>query len=187
MEIDVIHANSPQAKGRIERLFKTLQDRLVKELRLYGAKTLEEANECLKRYLPKYNKKFIVIPRGKENLHRVLPDGLNLDEILSIKTEHPLRNDFTIVHNKKLYQVLGKTAAQKVEVQERINGQMLIVYKSQRLKYKEINARAKKIIEQVKKAKIRRRYVPPENAPWRRFKINTKPLKQRESTFIQKS
>jgi len=182
--VEVLHANSPQAKGRIERLFKTFQDRLVKELRLCGAKTLEEANQCLDEYLPKYNKKFMVEAREKGNLHRDVPEGLNLDDILCIKKEHPLRNDFTIVHDKKLYQVLDKTAACKVEVQERVNGQMLIIYKGQRLKYKEIDARPKKVIEQVKKVNIRKRYVPPANAPWRRFKINAKPSKRKELIFI---
>ena len=182
--VDVIHANSPQAKGRIERLFKTFQDRLVKELRLCGAKTLEEANDCLKQYLPKFNKKFMVTPKEKGNVHRPVPKGLNLDEILCIKTKHPLRNDFTIVHDKKLYQVLDKTSARKVEVQERVNGQMLIIYKGQRLKYKEIDSRPEKIIAQIKKVKTRRRYVPPANAPWRRFKINAKPSKRKELAFI---
>lgn len=183
LEVEILHANSPQAKGRIERLFKTFQDRLVKELRLYGAKTLEEANQCLDEYLPKYNKKFMVEAREKGNLHRVVPRGLNLDEILCIKTEHPLRNDFTIVHDKKLYQVLDKTVARRVEVQERVNGQMLIIFKGQRLKYKEIDTRPKKIIEQVKKVKMRMRYVPPANAPWRRFKINTRPQKRKGLAF----
>ena len=180
--VDVIHANSPQAKGRIERLFKTFQDRVVKELRLCGAKTLEEANECLKQYLPKYNKKFMVIPREKSNLHRTVDQGVNLDEILCIKTKHPLRNDFTVIHEKRLYQVLEKTNARKVEVQERVNGQMVIMYKGQRLKYREILARPKKVMEQVKK--VKRRYVPPANAPWRNFKINTKPAKRKELAFI---
>lgn len=180
--VEVLHANSPQAKGRIERLFKTFQDRLVKELRLFGAKTLEEANKCLDEYLPKYNKKFMIEAREKGNLHRAVPRGLKLDEILCIKTEHPLRNDFTIVHDKKLYQVLDKTAARKVEVQERVNGQMLIVYKEQRLRYKEISKKLEKVI--IKKVKIRRRYIPPANAPWRRFKINAKPLKREELAFI---
>jgi len=182
--VEVLHANSPQAKGRIERLFKTFQDRLVKELRLCGAKTLEEANQCLDEYLPKYNKRFMVEAREKGNLHRAVPKGLNLDEILCIKTEHPLRNDFTIVHNKRLYQVLDKTAARKIEVQERVNGQMLIIYKSQRLKYKEIDTRPEKVIDRAKKVKLRKRYVPPLNAPWRRFKINTKPSKRKELAFI---
>lgn len=182
--VEVLHANSPQAKGRIERLFKTFQDRLVKELRLCGAKTLEEANQCLDEYLPKYNKKFMVEAREKGNLHRDVPKGLNLDEILCIKKGHPLRNDFTIVHDKKLYQVLDKTAARKVEVQERVNGQMLIIYKGERLKYKEIDTRPNKVVEQVKKVTIRKRYVPPANAPWRRFKINAKPSKRKELAFI---
>ncbi len=70
--VEVKHANSPQAKGRIERLFGTLQDRLVKEMRLRGIRTLEEANIFLEEYLPIYNRKFSVSPKERDNLHRPL-------------------------------------------------------------------------------------------------------------------
>ena len=96
--VEVSHAHSPQAKGRIERLFRTFQDRVVKEIRLKGIKTIEEANKFLVSYLPLYNKKFAVKPKEKENIHRDIPKGMNLDRILCIKTERTLRNDFTIIN-----------------------------------------------------------------------------------------
>ena len=64
--VEVSHAHSPQAKGRIERLFRTFQDRVVKEMRLRGIKTIEEANKFLLSYLPFYNKKFAVKPKEKK-------------------------------------------------------------------------------------------------------------------------
>jgi hypothetical protein len=70
LEVKVIHATSPQAKGRVERLFGTLQDRLVKEMRLRGIRTIEEGNGFLKQYLPVYNRRFSVPPRERDNLHR---------------------------------------------------------------------------------------------------------------------
>src|SRR4030042_6235159 len=79
LEVKVIHANSPQAKGRVERLFGTLQDRLVKEMRLRGIQAIEEGNAFLKQYLPIYNRRFSVPPRERDNVHRSLPKGFNLD------------------------------------------------------------------------------------------------------------
>lgn len=168
--VRVIHAQSAPAKGRVERLFKTFQDRLVKELRLCKAKTLEEANACLEGYLPKFNRKFSVEPREKGNLHRRVAKGLKLDEILCIRTRHPVRNDFTIVHNKQWYQVLDRTNAHEAIVQERIDGKMFIVANGKRLRYKAINQRPKK--EVAKKAvKARKRYIPPPDCKWRKFKL----------------
>ncbi|MFH1563551.1 MAG: ISNCY family transposase [Nitrospirota bacterium] len=103
--VEVIHANSPQAKGRIERLFRTFQDRVIKEMRLVGIDTKEEANKFLEGYLPLYNKRFSIVLSRESNLHRRLPVEMNLDSILSIKTKRVLRNDFTITHNKQLYQI----------------------------------------------------------------------------------
>ena len=138
MVVEVIHANSPQAKGRIERLFKTLQDRLVKEMRLRGIKTIEQGNKFLEQYLPRYNKRFAVKPQRDENLHREIPEDLNMDKILRIKTERALRNDFTVGHNKKLYQIEDKIRAKKIAVEEKIDGTMAITYKGASLRFKEI-------------------------------------------------
>ena len=165
LSIEIIHANSPQAKGRIERSFKTYQDRLIKEMRLRGISTIEEANKFLKEFLPKHNKRFSLKPTKEGNLHRPLPKSIDLDAILCIKTEHPVRGDFTIVHNKKLYQILDKTIARKVTVQERINGKVHIVYKGRRLRYKVITTRPPK---EKPKPKPRKIYRPPLEHPWKR-------------------
>jgi hypothetical protein len=128
--VEVSHAHSPQAKGRIERLFRTLQDRLVKEMRLRGIRTIEQGNQFLEEYLALYNKRFSVCPKEKDDFHRPLPKGVDLDAILCIKTERALRNDFTVAHNRKLYQVEEMIKASKVMVQDRIDGSMVMIQRS---------------------------------------------------------
>lgn len=98
--IEVIHAHSPQAKGRIERLFGVLQVRLVKEMRLRGIKTKDEANAFLWEYLPTYNRRFRVTPANKTDVH-VKPERYfnpvrqtgGMDRYLCIRTERTVRND----------------------------------------------------------------------------------------------
>lgn len=163
--IKVIHANSAQAKGRVERSFKTDQDRLVKELRLAGISTIKEANKFLKSYWPKHNKRFSVKPLKEANLHRPLPKDTDIDAILCRKTEHPLRNDFTIVHDKKLYQILDNAVGKKVIVEERISGARYITYNGRRLKYKQIYVRPAKERPESKPRKI---YRPSMDHPWKK-------------------
>ncbi len=162
--IRIIYANSPQAKGRAERSFRTDQDRLIKLMRLAKIKTKEEANKFLKTYWPKHNQRFSRKPLKEGNMHRPAPEGLDLDAILCRKTEHPLRNDFTIIHDKKLYQVLDKGLGKKVTVEERINGKLYIIYKERRLKYKEITVRPEKEKPKPKARKIIR---PSPEHPWK--------------------
>jgi hypothetical protein len=171
--VEVIHANSPQAKGRVERLFRTLQDRLVKEMRLRGIRTIEEANRFLKEYLPLYNRRFSIRPKEGNNLHRPLPKGLNLDAILCIKTERTLRNDFTVAHNRKLYQIQDRTKASKVMVHEQIDGAMRILYQDQVLRFSEITTRPVK--EEKAPVLVGRRKPPTPTAdhPWRSFKFGS--------------
>jgi hypothetical protein len=169
--VEVLHAHSPQAKGRIERLFRTLQDRLVKEMRLRGIRTLEEANRFLEEYLPVYNRRFSVCPKGKDNFHRPLPKGLVLDTILCIKTERSLRNDFTVAHNRKLYQIEDTVKASKVTVQERVDGSMIMTHQGRSLRFKEITERPVREKPQVVLMRTRKPYIPPADHPWRKFKI----------------
>jgi len=167
--IEVIHANSPQAKGRVERLFKTLQDRLVREMRLLGIKNVDEANEFLKTYLPKYNRKFKKRAASEADLHRPAPHNRELDRMLCIKEERTVKNDFTIAHNGKLYQIEQATRAEKVTVEERLDGTLHISYKGQDLRYREItkmSARetpAAPLLIQEKKP-----WVPSTDHPWRK-------------------
>jgi transposase len=177
--VEVIHAHSPQAKGRIERLFGTLQDRLVKEMRLRGIRTLEEANQFLEDYLPLYNRKFSVCPKEGDNFHRPLPKGLALDTILCIKTERALRNDFTVAHNKSLYQIEDTIKASKVMVQERVDGSMIMAYKGRSLRFKEIIERPVREKTQVVLMRTRKPRIPSADHPWRRsFKFGIHPYER---------
>src|SRR5450759_4652562 len=92
-----IAAHSPQAKGRIERLFETLQDRLVKEMRLAGIDTLEAANRFLElRFIPEWEQRFTVAPRQPRNAHRRLGPEHRLEEILSMRAARKVAQDHTV-------------------------------------------------------------------------------------------
>ena len=168
--IELIHAHSPQAKGRVERVFRTHQHRLVKELRLAGAKTCVQANAVLGRYLQPFNCKFRVSAVKKGDWHRSPDPKTNLNEILSVQTKHPLRNDRTIIHNKCWFQVLTKTRAENVIVHEYIDGDMDIKSGQARLAYRPIQGPPLKKTEANKPHKIRtrRRFLPPGSDYWRR-------------------
>lgn len=169
--VKVIHADSPQAKGRVERLFRTLQDRLVKEMRLEKISTIEDANKFLSRYLSKHNKKFAVKPAKQSDLHREIPKNTNLDRILCRKTQRVLRNDLTVEYNNKLYQIKDKVNARKIVIEERINGTKIMTYKNKVLKFKEITLRAKKQQKPVRKdLKKGQLYTPPVDHPCNKVK-----------------
>ena len=169
--VEVIHAHSAQAKGRIERLFGTLQDRLVKEMRLRGVKSIEEANGFLEGYWPIYNRKFAVGAREQGDLHRSLPRGLNLDHILCVKAGRALRNDFTVAYNKKLYQIEDQVRAAKVQVHERPDGSIVILSKDRSLKYREILTRPVKEKKLPLKIASKKITIPPKDHYWRNFKF----------------
>jgi hypothetical protein len=166
--VDVIHANSPQAKGRIERSFKTHQDRLVKELRLANISTIKDANILLGSYIGRHNAKFAVTALKPTNLHRPVPKDIDLDRVFSIKDKAALRNDFTIQHNNRFYQILEPTQAKEVTVEERLNGKLYIYYKDSQLKYKLIDKRPQKPKQKLKQRKPR--YILPHDHPYRLFR-----------------
>ena len=169
LEIEIIHANSPQAKGRVERLFRTLQDRLVKEMRLAKVKSIDEANEFLKSFLPKYNRKFKKPAASKADLHRPAPHRRDLDSILCIKEERTIRNDFTVIHNRTLYQIEKATRAKKILIEERLDGSLHITYNGQDLKYRQITAASVKEKPQSSPSELDRQpWIPPANHPWRK-------------------
>lgn len=136
--VEVIHAYSPQAKGRIERAFGTLQDRLVKEMRLHGITTMEQANQFLEAYWPRFNRQFRVCPANPTNAHVRLPARFNLDAYLCIKITRTLAKDNTIAHYGKLYQIETPVHSKKVIIHHRIDGSMRILSKTLNLKYHEI-------------------------------------------------
>lgn len=174
--VKVIHANSPQAKGRIERAFGTLQDRLIKEMRLAGISTKEEANEFLEMYLPLYNKRFGKEPRKKADLHRRLPKGIRLRDIFCIKGRRTITNAYTIKWKGRLFLIDSPTIAMRrreVEVREHFDGKREIKFNGRYLKFKEsINLKpvkepkAKKL--KAEPVKRRGKYIPPATHPWKR-------------------
>ena len=168
--VRVIHADSPQAKGRIERLFRTFQDRLVKEMRLVGVSSIEEGNRFLEGYLPVYNKRFRVLPVGKADLHRPVPKSVRLERVLCRKTERFLRNDFTVAHNGKLYQVEERTRAKTVVVEDRLDGTMAIMHKDRSFRFREITKRPQRE-EKAKPVRLRRVYIPPPDHPLKRYRM----------------
>ena len=172
--VRVIHAYSPQAKGRIERLFKTLQDRLIKEMRLKGIRTKDEANEFLKHYLKGHNKRFVFKPAKEGDLHRGIPKDADIDRILCIKTKRTLRNDFTISHDGNLYQITERVNGKEVIVEERVDGSMHIICDNRRLKFKEITSRPvrDKVTEpKTIQSKPKKVCIPPKEHPWRKYPV----------------
>jgi len=170
--VGVIHAFSPQAKGRIERLFGTLQDRLVKEMRLRAINTIEDANRFLTEYLPVHNKKFMVVPAAKDDMHRPIPKEIELDKILCIKTERTVKNDNTIAHNGQLYQIEERIVSKKVTFEEKINGKIIVVCEGKSLRYRPINERPAPKEKQPVIRKKRTPYIIPKDHPWRKFDVN---------------
>ncbi len=169
LEVHLIHAQSAPAKGRIERLFKTLQDRLVKEMRLRGLKSIAEGNEFLGHYLSVFNKCFNVVALKTEDLHRPLPPGIDLVRVFSIRTPRVLRNDFTVVHEGKLYQIEDNVRTKEVIIEEPIGGGSLrITYKNRVLRFRQIIQRP------LKKQELRKsRYRKPAamDNTWRMFRL----------------
>lgn len=175
--VRVIHANSPQAKGRIERKFRVFQDRLIKEMRLAGIKTKDEANEFLKEYLPKHNRRFSVLPLKQGDLHRKkIPPEKELKKILCIKTKRGIRSDSVIRHNNRFYQLkdLPTRRITSVIVEDRLDGSMRVRNNGSYLKYKEIKPALIRRPPANKKAKAKRPrkvYIPPKDHPWRKFRL----------------
>lgn len=166
--VEVIHAWSPQAKGRVERLFGVLQDRLIKEMRLKGIKTKDEGNEFLREYLPIYNRRFRVCPARDADVHVKPPAYFNLDKHLCIKTKRTLRNDNTVAHGGKLYQIERAVESKRVVVEERIDGSVHIMGNNDRLKYKEITERPRKISLIQKPKRPKTYWRPAKDHPWKR-------------------
>lgn len=173
LEVEVIHALSPQAKGRVERLFGVLQDRLVKEMRLQGIKTKDKANAFLETYLPQHNKRFKVCPANETDAHVRLPDYFNLDRYLCIKAQRTIRKDNTIAYNRRLYQ-LEQSGGKKVCIEERTDGSLLIISKGTSLSYKEITQRSKQeVATKTDRRMYNRPLKPSKDHPWkRRWKTN---------------
>ncbi|KKL12638.1 hypothetical protein LCGC14_2533770 [marine sediment metagenome] len=176
LEIEVIHANSPQAKGRIERTFGTLQDRLIKELRLAGVRTKEEANPFLEWYLPIYNERFSRVAREEGDLHRPLAKHINLREIFCIKGKRTINNGYIVKWRGRVFLIENPSIAmrrRKIEVMEHFDGEIAIKFNGRYLKFREIIVPKPVQILKLEKPKSesvkkKSKYIPPADHPWRR-------------------
>ena len=161
--INLILAHSPQAKGRVERMNATLQDRLVKELRLENISTMDEANEFVEKcFIPNFNEKFEKKPKDNLNLHRSV-EGYDLNEIFSVQDQRTLQNDYTIRYNNRCLQLeKGQPAVirpkHKIAVHEHLNGSLSLKVRGFNLNFKEI-----------KNALANRKPSPVEHV-WKEFK-----------------
>jgi len=181
LNIEIIHAHSPEAKGRVENIFKTLQDRLIKELRLKNISNIKEANRFLEdEYTEIFNAKFMVEPRSNANLHKKLnkQETSKLDSIFSRQYERTVRNDFTIHHNKNCYQLIKNQSVtickqDKVIVEERMDKTIQFRLRGKYLNYELLPEKPKKINQSqnnktwiIAKSKAHK---PAPNHPWRQY------------------
>src|SRR5437588_6172718 len=141
LNVAIICANSPQAKGRVERAHKTLQDRLVKELRLAGVSTVETANAFLPAFVADYNARFAKEPRLAEDLHRPAPGAADLDEIMTVREERTVSASLTLRYDKMLIllepsDTTRALARQRVTVVNYPDGRFAIRHKGRDLPFR---------------------------------------------------
>lgn len=177
---NLISANTPQAKGRIERLFETLQDRLVKEMRLTKINTIEDANKFLKdKFIPWYNQKYAVVPKSNNNCHRRLDisTGIKLKSIFAKHYVRSINNDFTVYYKSKYYQLreIQPTTVfrgDKVLMEERLDKTIKIKYKNRYLSFFELPDKPLKVKSTpVVLTEHRSNWVPPFDHPWRKYRF----------------
>lgn len=163
LDVEIICANSPQAKGRVERGNQTLQNRLVKELRLRGINNIGDANEFLKDYKHILSDKFAVKPESPENAHRPCKfTEEELDRIFSIKSERIISKNLEIAYKNKVYQIQTDKQALtmrngKAEIYENFEGKVRIFYKEKELEYKVFEKPEKQI--ETKSSKTLNKYL----------------------------
>jgi transposase len=140
LNIDIICANTPQAKGRVERMNKTLQDRLVKELRLRGISSIAEGNAFLPEFMADYNRRFSRAPRDPHDAHRLLHGDEDLDHIFAWQEERRMTTNLTVHYRRRAYLVTPTPetlplAGKFVRVHEWAAGQVEIHCQGQTLPY----------------------------------------------------
>ena len=141
LNIDIFCANAPQAKGRVERAHKTLQDRLVKELRLAGANDVDAANALLPAFLADYNRRFGKPPRSDKDVHRPLAPHDDLDSSFAWRVERTVSNALTLQYDRVLFildvnDITQPLARQKVEVYDFPDGRIEVRHKGLSLPYR---------------------------------------------------
>ena len=185
--IECIAANSPQAKGRVERANQTLQDRLVKEMRLAGINDMDSANAWLPGYIEDYNRRFAVVPKDPCDAHLAYPGAsAELVRTLSVQVTRTLSKNLSCQHENQLLQVettgtgLGLRGA-KVTVHEHFDGRKELLWRKRKLTYSVMDkprrqasiADSKTVNARVDKAVARRNtgHKPASNHPWRNMPI----------------
>jgi hypothetical protein len=141
LDIELICANSPQAKGRVERAMQTLQDRLVKEMRLRNISNIDSGNQFLAEFWEEFNRKFSVNPESKENAHRELTSQHILEKIFCFKHQRKVSKNLEISYNNVIYQIseerkFNTIVGAKVTVLELITGDIFLEYKGKLLSFK---------------------------------------------------
>jgi transposase len=180
LDIEYIPAHSPQGKGRVERSFGTMQDRLIKELRLADISSIPSANEFLeKTFLPSHNRRFAVEPACPVDAHR--PIGKHdLDAIFSHQDERSVTNDYTIQYDNVRYQIAregvkARLRGTKVVVEERLDGTIKVRHRGEYLECRRLpdrpeRDRGKQGRKDVKERSRQPRepYKPAADHPWQR-------------------
>jgi len=134
--VELIAASTSQAKGRIERLWETLQDRLVTEFKLNNIKTIEEANEFLPKYIIKYNKKFSIEPESTESKFIPLPPYVDLDILLTNKFTRVIDNAGTFTIKNKKFQIVDNNILPNTKVDIYISHKVGIIVEHKQKRYK---------------------------------------------------
>lgn len=186
LDIEPIHANTPQAKGRVERANLTLQDRLVKELRLQGISDIDTANAFLPGFIQHYNQRFAVSPQNPNDAHRPLLHGAEeLALILSLQYTRTLSKNLTFQFKNREFQLLGqgkgyRLRGRQVTLCETFDGSTRVLYAGHILQYRILKQGTppiplddeKSIHHTIEQAKIRQQnrplWKPPADHPWRR-------------------
>jgi len=177
--IELICANSPQAKGRVERANRVLQDRLVKELRLKGIDTIDEANAYLPTFMADYNKRFAVSPASPEDAHRCdIPEASIRSLIFSHQESRRISKQLEVSYKNVIYQIQTDKPSytmrnSSVLVSER-DGEVKLIYKGRCLAYKVLEKRTKptEVVnsKELVKRQASKKYKPSANHPWRHYK-----------------
>ena len=181
--IELICASSPQAKGRVERANQTLQDRLVKEMRLAGISDYQQANAFLAKYLTSYNQKFAVMPTDMVDSHEPLRPENDLEWIFTIKITRSLSKDLQFQHKRVIYQIqtdrpVYALKGRKVSVLENEHGNIKVLLDQTPLKFKRFIRQPKRNeLADSKDIELRSSKPAPDH-PWRTYgtKINGKPI-----------
>lgn len=153
LNIDLLCANTCQAKGRVERANKTLQDRLVKELRLRNISTIAAANAYMPEFMKDYNQRFAKAPLRSGDAHRALQSYEILDEILCFKQERTVSNSLTIQHDRVLYLIEDTLVnrslrRKKIMLHEYPDGRLGLYYKGRQLQFRKLYDKVEQTIEQ---------------------------------------